>query len=112
MITYLKIIVIVLGVMIVAGLAVIGIKLAEKSGELAELSSDDGAATTDETGAATPLPALGDLGLPAGAEVRRMTAAGQRLILVVAVPEAGERIVIVDLQRGGVLANIGLEGTP
>ena len=41
-----------------------------------------------------------------------MTAAGQRLILVVAVPEAGERIVIVDLQRGGVLANIGLEGTP
>lgn len=118
MITYLKIIVIVLGVMIAAGLAVIGIKLAEKGGELAELTSDDDAAATDETAAgavpeaAAPLPALGDLGLPAGSQVRRMTTAGHRLILVVAVPEAGERIVIVDLQGGGVVANIGLEGTP
>ena len=42
MITYLKIIVIVLGVMIAAGLVVIGIKLVEKSDELAELSEDDG----------------------------------------------------------------------
>ena len=41
-----------------------------------------------------------------------MTAAGHRLILVVAVPEAGERIVIVDLRSGGMVANIGLEGAP
>ena len=117
MITYLKIIVIVLGVMIAAGLVVIGIKLVEKSGELAELTGDEGAAATGEadSGAvpeATALPALGDLGLPAGSQVRRMTAAGHRLILVVAVPEAGERIVIVDLRSGGMVANIGLEGTP
>ena len=117
MITYLKIIVIVLGVMIAAGLVVIGIKLVEKSGELAELTGDEGAAATGEPDAgavpeATALPALGDLGLPAGSQVRRMTAAGHRLILVVAVPEAGERIVIVDLRSGGMVANIGLEGTP
>ena len=49
MITYLKIIVIVLGVMIAAGLVVIGIKLVEKSGELAELTGDEG---TDATGEA------------------------------------------------------------
>ena len=117
MITYLKIIVIVLGVMIAAGLVVIGIKLVEKSGELAELTGDEGADATGEadSGAvaeATALPALGDLGLPAGSQVRRMTAAGHRLILVVAVPEAGERIVIVDLRSGGMVANIGLEGVP
>ena len=51
MITYLKIIVIVLGVMIAAGLVVIGIKLVEKSSELAELTGDEGA---DATGKRTP----------------------------------------------------------
>ena len=122
MITYLKIIVIVLGVMIAAGLVVIGIKLVEKSGELAELTGDEDTATTGEAFTddadlgtlpeAAALPALGDLGLPAGSQVRRMTAAGHRLILVVAVPDAGERIVIVDLRSGGMVANIGLEGTP
>ena len=44
MITYLKIIVIVLGVMIAAGVAVIGIKLVEKNDELAELGEDAGRA--------------------------------------------------------------------
>ena len=117
MITYLKIIVIVLGVMIAAGLVVIGLKLVEKGNELAELTSedDDAAARRANAGAAleaTALPALGDLGLPTGSQVRRMTAAGHRLILVVAVPEAGERIVIVDLRSGGMVANIGLEGGP
>ncbi len=117
MITYLKIIVIVLGVMIAAGLVVIGLKLVEKGNELAELTGDEDASLTDEADlgavpAATALPALGDLGLPAGSQVRRMSAAGHRLILVVAVPDAGERIVIVDLRSGGMVANIGLEGTP
>ena len=117
MITYLKIIVIVLGVMIAAGLVVIGIKLVEKGDELAELGTDEGDAGEIDTGAdvaleATALPALGDLGLPAGSQVRQMTAAGHRLILVVAVPDAGERIVIVDLRNGGMVANIGVEGTP
>ena len=117
MITYLKIIVIVLGVMIAAGLVVIGLKLVEKGNELAELTDDEGDAGEVGTGAdlapaPAALPALGDLGLPAGSQVRRMTAAGHRLILVVAVPEAGERIVIVDLRSGGTVANIGLEGGP
>ena len=117
MITYLKIIVIVLGVMIAAGLVVIGLKLVEKGNELAELTGDEDAAATDEADAgampaATALPAPGDLGLPAGSQVRRMTAAGHRLILVVAVPDEGERIVIVDLRSGGTVADIGLEGTP
>ena len=120
MITYLKIIVIVLGVMIAAGLVVIGIKLVEKGGELAELTSDDeGDAGELVTGgdvapgaAPAALPAPGDLGLPVGSQVRRMTAAGHRLILVVAVPDAGERIVIVDLRNGGKVADVGLEGAP
>ena len=117
MITYLKIIVIVLGVMIAAGLVVIGIKLVEKGGELAELTSDDGGESgsdpdTHPEAMPTAIPTPGDLGLPAGSQVRRMSAAGHRLILVVAVPDEGERIVIVDLRNGGMVADIGLEGSP
>ena len=117
MITYLKIIVIVLGVMIAAGLVVIGLKLVEKGNELAELTSEDDDATAGGADAGVALeasvpPAPGDLGLPAGSQVQRMTAAGHRLILVIAVPDAGERIVIVDLRNGGMIANIGLEGAP
>ena len=111
MITYLKIIVIVLGVMIAAGLVVIGIKLAEKSEDLAELSQEEAEAVPAPEAATSP-PALGDLGLPASAQVRRMTTADHRLILVIAVPEAGERIVIVDLRNGRTIADIALEGTP
>lgn len=115
MITYLKIIVIVLGVMIAAGLVVIGIKLVEKSEELAELSADEGedeALPAPAPEAAAEPPALGDLRLPAGTQVRRRTAADHRFILVVAVPEGGERIVIVDLRSGRAVASIALEGTP
>ena len=113
MITYLKIIVIVLGVMIAAGLVVIGIKLVEKSNDLAELGRDGGeaGAETAPTETAAP-PWRADLGLPAGAQVRRMTAADHRLVLVVAVPEAGERIVILDLRDGSTIAEVGLEGAP
>ena len=110
MITYLKIIVIVLGVMIAAGLVVIGIKLAEKSEDLAELSQEEAEAVPAPEAATSP-PVPGDLGLPAGAQVRRMTTADHRLILVIAVPEAGERIVIVDLRNGRTIADIALEGT-
>lgn len=102
MITYLKIVVIVLGVMIAAGVAVIGVKLAEKSDELAERSGD-----AEE---ATAAPVRRGLGLPAGAQVRRMAVGEGRLVLAVAVPGAGERIVIVDLRDGRMVAAIALEG--
>ncbi len=115
MITYLKIIVIILGVMIAAGVVVIGIKLAEKNDDLAELSEDADAPPADEGAArqaAAPLPAIRDLGLPAGSHVRHMTADGHHLVVTVAVPDAGERIVIIDLRDGQVVGNIGLEGGP
>ena len=115
MITYLKIIVIVLGLMIAAGVAVIGVKLAEKNDELAALTSAESESSSGiaRSEAAAPLaPALGDLGLPAGSRVQRMTTADHRLILVIAVPEGGERIAIVDLRNGRAIADIGIEGAP
>jgi hypothetical protein len=40
------------------------------------------------------------LALPAGARVIDMTAAGDRLVLRVALPDATERLLVVDLQHG------------
>lgn len=110
MITYLKIIVIVLGVLIAAGVAVIGVKLAEKNDELAERAGAAPADAEDATVAAPSAPARRGLGLPAGAQVRRMAVGAGRLVLAVAVPGAGERIVIVDLRDGRTVAEIALEG--
>ncbi len=107
MITYLKIVVIVLGVLIAAGVAVIGVKLAEKNDELAERGGD---AAADAAPEAVATPARRGLGLPAGAQVRRMAVGEGRLVLAVAVPGAGERIVIVDLRDGRMVAAIALEG--
>lgn len=107
MITYLKIVVIVLGVLIAAGVAVIGVKLAEKNDELAERGGD---AAADAAPEAATAPARRGLGLPAGAQVRRMAVGEGRLVLAVAVPGAGERIVIVDLRDGRMVAEIALEG--
>ena len=89
-------------------------RLGEADGSAPVLADDGDAVEASAAPEAMPaaLPTPGDLGLPAGSEVRRMTAAGHRLILVVAVPDAGERIVIVDLRNGGTVANIGLEGAP
>ena len=109
MITYLKIIVIVLGVLIAAGVAVIGVKLAEKNDELAERAGAAPADAEDATVAA-PTAIRRGLGLPAGAQVRRMAVGAGRLVLAVVVPGAGERIVIVDLRDGRTVAEIALEG--
>ncbi len=117
MITYLKIIVISLGVLIAAGVAVIGYKLAEGTGELAEAVAENEAADAeakDEPAAAPAAPPVvprqvSDLGLPEGARVLSMTTTRDRLVLNVRVPEAGERIIIVDLASGGVIGSIALE---
>ena len=116
MITYLKIIVIVLGVMIAAGVVVIGLKLAEGTKELGEISQKANDEAAPETAQASAPPAAGvplrDLGLPSGSQVRRMMTADRHLVLTISVPNAGERIVIIDLPTGALISNVSLEGTP
>lgn len=100
MIPYLKVAVIVMGVLIVAGIVVIAIKLSQKAEELAE---QDG-------GAEAPVSVqMSDLGLPRGAQVQSMITEEDRLVVVVRTPQEGARIVIIDLKHGGVISNIALE---
>ena len=111
---YLKVAVIVMGVMIFVGLIGLGYMLYNKSAkreaaeELAGASAAaEGETTTKQTGRA-----LREVshGLPAGSRVAEMTATDDRLVLNVRVPGQGERIVILDLRKGGVIGNVALEG--
>ena len=78
----LKVLVVVMGVLIVAAVAAIVWGLATRL----DLSR--------------PRFADGRLELPAGARVVDMAATGERLVLRVALPDAQERLIVVDLAHG------------
>ncbi|MSO69588.1 MAG: hypothetical protein EXQ98_04830 [Alphaproteobacteria bacterium] len=112
---YLKVAVIVMGVMILVGLLGLGYMLYNKSQkrEAAEEANAGGAPASSESGGmsaqSTRSQRLVSLGLPPGSRVGEMTATDDRLVLNVRVPGQGERIVILDLRKGGVIGHVALE---
>ena len=106
----LKVAVIVMGVLIVAGLAVIGVKISQKTGEVAESMSFE----AEQAPAAAPAAAanfrvsLDQLGLGPGARLLSMDVEEGRLVLRVSDGAAGERVLIVDINSGAVLGEIAL----
>ncbi len=110
---YLKVAVIVMGVLIFVGLIGLGYMLYDKSAKrAAEEAGVVPAASEAEGVAPQAVRALREisLGLPPGSRVSEMTATEDRLVLNVRVPGQGERIVILDLRKGGVIGNVSLEG--
>jgi hypothetical protein len=53
-----------------------------------------------------PVALDGKVELPAGGRIVDMTAAGDRLVLRIALPDASERLVMVDLARGRQLGTL------
>jgi len=116
----LKVAVIVMGVMIVVGIGILGYTIVSRSSKLVSDKSNapvaaDPAPESALPGAAAVSPvgfASSGLGLPAGSRVQSMSVEGRRLILVVDVPDAGERVIVVDLESGAQLGAIHLESAP
>ena len=107
----LKTAVIVMGVLIVAGLVVIGIKILDKSKEAAESMS----VKAVETSARVPTPPrapfkvdIDQLGLDPGARLISMDVEAGRLVLRVSGGDAGEQVLIVDISNGAVLGEVAL----
>jgi len=100
----LKSLVILLGVLIFAGLGVIGVTLYNRA-----TTTDDEAATA-AAGAASSLPeqVFGTvrLDLPSGSEVLDMRAADGRLLLRVRTPTGLQRVHIVSLTSGKILGKV------
>ncbi len=107
----LKVAVIVMGVLIVAGLVVIVMKISQKTGELAETMASDGAdapAATAQPDAASFSLDLEQLGLDADARLLSMDVAGEKLVLRVQTGAGVERVVIVDVKSGAVVGEVAL----
>ena len=132
MIPFLKIAVVVMGILIVGGLAVIGVKIYQDSIKVAETFGEEPmeAVETVEVAEAAPVPspepqtqmqvvtttaiapytaAVEHLDLGRGARVQSMIAEGHRLILNVRTASGIERVVIIDMNGGMVLGDIALE---
>ncbi|MEE8171971.1 MAG: hypothetical protein V3T62_03490 [Alphaproteobacteria bacterium] len=108
MIPILKVAVVVMGILIVAGLAVIGVKIFQKSNELAESLSIE--AVDAPVAGPTPFStSIEQLGLDPGVRLISMDVEGEKLVLRVRDDTSGgERVVIIDLNSGTVRGEIAL----
>jgi len=111
----LKIAVIVMGLLIVAGLVAIGIKIVNKSQEAAESLSVE-AVESPAPPVSVPVASTGarfdvsidQLDLGPGAQLISMDVDNGRLVLRVRGGDAGERVLIVDIGSGAVLGEVAL----
>ena len=94
----LKILVVVMGVMLVAGTATLVVAIA------ARLSHPRPVATP--TGAAAPI------GLPAGARIESIGVGGDRLVVAVLLPDGDRQLLVLDLANGRQLMLIPLSSGP
>jgi Family of unknown function (DUF6476) len=94
----LKILVVVMGVMILAGVAALVVVI---TGRLSR-----GGAGTSQPFAASPIE------LPAGARIEAMSTGSDRLVIDLVLPDGNRRLVIIDLATGRFLGAIPLRTAP
>ena len=126
MILFLKIAVVFMGILIVGGLAVIGVKIYQDTIKVAETLGEEPLEAVPEPQLLSPEPqtqtkvvtanaiapytaAVEHLNLGRDARVQSMIAEGHRLILNVRTASGIERVVIIDMNGGMVLGDIALE---
>jgi hypothetical protein len=103
----LKALVIFLGVLIVGGVVVIGLTIYERATAPSEQSAlPDAPPAVSAAGFGARR-----IGLPQGADVIEAVAEGDKLILVVALPEGAQRVIVLDLASGAELGRFDLEWT-
>jgi len=126
MILFLKIAVVFMGILIVGGLAVIGVKIYQDTIKVAETLGEEPLEAVPEPQLLSQEPqtqtkvvtanaiapytaAVEHLNLGRDARVQSMIAEGHRLILNVRTASGIERVVIIDMNGGMVLGDIALE---
>ena len=97
---WLKILVVVMGIMLVVGFAVLLAAIAGK------MSRSGPAHPPARTFAGTAID------IPRGARIEAMTIGADRLVLALALPEGGRQLVIIDLVTGAPLGTIELHAAP
>jgi hypothetical protein len=95
----LKVLVVVMGVMILAGVAALVVVIAGRV-------SRGGAGTSSPPFAAAPIE------FPAGARIETMSTGSDRLVIDLVLPDGNRRLVIIDLATGRLLGTIPLPTAP
>jgi hypothetical protein len=98
----LKVLVVVMGVLIAAGMAVVGYTIVKRA------SAPAGPQTAQTSAPWGPL----ELSLPTGARILRTTTDGGRLVVELGLDRGGERVLIVDLASGKLIGTLDLKPQP
>jgi hypothetical protein len=96
----LKILVVVMGVMILAGVAALVVVIAGR------VSRGGAGAASSHSFAASPIE------YPKGARIETISAAGDRLVIDLVLPDGNRQLIIVDLATGRFLGTIPLRAAP
>ena len=95
----LKILVVVMGVMILAGVAALVVVIA-------------GRVSRGGAGKSAPPFAAAPIELPAGARIETISTGGDRLVIDLVLPDGNRRLVIIDIATGRTLGTIPLRTAP
>jgi len=111
----LKALVIVMGVLILAGMAVVGTTLVKRALNPQTTRRMSAAAErgAPSSGSAAERPyGPVEIALPPGARILRTSPAGRRLIVELELAGGGERLLVVELESGALLGTIDLKAQP
>ena len=109
----LKALVIVMGVLILAGMALVGYTIVKRATapEASRRTVAAGSSASPAAGEAAPYGPV-EIALPAGARILRTETAGRRLIVELELAGGGERILAIELETGKLLGTIDLKARP
>ena len=99
---FLKALVVIMGVLIIAGFAVIGVELYKRMNDPDRRSSASAEAERVVTGKAEEV----GLDLPAGSRMGDPVAVGNRVMFRVTVPDGADRLFVLDPRSGAITATV------
>ena len=99
---FLKALIVIMGVMIIAGFAIIGVELYKR------MSDPDRRSGTETERAVLPAGKTEEvaLGLPAGARMGDPVAVGNRVVFRVTIPDAADRLYVLDPRTGAIAVTV------
>ncbi|OYD84590.1 hypothetical protein [Azospirillum brasilense] len=99
---FLKALVVIMGVMIIAGFAILGVELYKRISDPERRA----AAETERSAAPAGRAEEVTLGLPAGARLGDPVAVGNRVVFRVTIPDAPDRLYVMDPRTGAIAVTV------
>lgn len=108
----LKAAIIIMGVFILAGYAYLGVEVMKRfaNHEARDTAKEAREATAEERTITPPTGGEVALGLPRGARIGGMVAAGNRVVVHVTIPEGPDRLYTLDPRTGAIIATLSTGG--